>query len=194
MEIVAITGSIGCGKTTIAGIVRKLGYAVYDVDKWCRRLYFNEKFLLKIKEEFPCSYIDGKFNKRVLRELVFNNKEELKRLEGLTHPFLKRKFLETIHKSVKSEIIFIDVALLFEMGWEKYCTKIIVADAPYEVQMKRVMKRDNITQEAFEKIVAVQMSNDDRIVLSDYVIDTDKSEQALRAEVIKVIQEIEGKC
>ena len=194
MEIVAITGSIGCGKTTIAGIIRKLGYAVYDVDKWCRRLYFNDKFLLKIKEEFPRSYMDGKFNKRVLRELVFNNKAELKKLESLTHPFLKRKFLETIHKSVRNKIIFVDVALLFEMGWEKYCTKIIVADAPYEVQMKRVMKRDNITKEAFEKIVAVQMKNEDRIVLSDYVIDTDKPEQVLRAEVIKVIQGIDGKC
>lgn len=194
MKIVAITGSIGCGKTTIAGIIRKLGYVVYDVDKWCRRLYFEADFLEKIRQNFPKAY-DGKvFNKRKLREVVFGNKAELKKLESLTHPFLKRKFLSKIHQLRGREVVFVDVALLFEMGWDKYCTDIIVADAPYEVQKQRVIKRDKISTKEFEEIVAVQMSNEERIVLSDYVINTDCPEGVLRSNIIKVIEEIEQSC
>lgn len=192
MRVVAITGSIGCGKTTIAGIIRKLGFAVYDVDKWCRHLYFNSNFLNVIYQNFPESWQNGTFNKRILRSLVFNDNTKLKKLEKLTHPFLKRKFLSLIRKAAAcgEEIVFVDVALLFEMGWEKYCTDIIVADAPYNVQKQRVMQRDNVSEADFEKINAVQMSNDDRITLSDYVVNTNKSIGLLKAELAMLIEKI----
>ena len=196
MRVVAITGSIGCGKTTIAGIVRKLGFAVYDVDKWCRRLYFNGGFLNVIYQNFPECWQNGAFNKRKLRTLVFDDNIKLKQLENLTHPFLKQKFLSVIRKAAGygEDVIFVDVALLFEMGWEKYCTDIIVANAPYDVQKQRVMLRDNISEADFEKINAVQMSNADRIALSDYVVDTDKSIGMLKAELAALIDEMSIKC
>lgn len=192
MRVIAITGSIGCGKTTIAGIIRKLGFAVYDVDKWCRRLYFNSAFLNVIYQNFPESWQNGTFNKRILRSLVFDDNTKLKKLEKLTHPFLKQKFLSLIRKAAAcgEEVVFVDVALLFEMGWEKYCTDIIVADAPYNVQKQRVMQRDNISEADFEKINSVQMSNDDRITLSDYVVNTNKSIGLLKAELAMLIEEI----
>lgn len=192
MRVIAITGSIGCGKTTIAGIIRKLGFAVYDVDKWCRRLYFNGVFLNVIYQNFPESWQNGTFNKRILRSLVFDDNTKLKKLEKLTHPFLKQKFLSLIRKAAAcgEEVVFVDVALLFEMGWEKYCTDIIVADAPYNVQKQRVMQRDNISEADFEKINSVQMSNDDRITLSDYVVNTNKSIGLLKAELAMLIEEI----
>ena len=110
----------------------------------------------------------------------------------LTHPFLKQKFLSLIRKAAAcgEEVVFVDVALLFEMGWEKYCTDIIVADVPYNVQKQRVMRRDNISEADFEKINAVQMSNDDRITLSDYVVNTNKSIGLLKAELAMLIEEI----
>ena len=80
------------------------------------------------------------------------------------------------------------------MGWEKYCTDIIVANAPYDVQKQRVMLRDNISDADFEKINAVQMSNADRIALSDYVVDTDKSIGMLKAELAALIDEMGIKC
>ena len=192
MRVIAITGSIGCGKTTIAGIIRKLGFAVYDVDKWCRRFSFHGVFFNVISQNFPESWQNGTFNKRILRSLVFDDNTKLKKLEKLTHPFLKQKFLSLIRKAAAcgEEVVFVDVALLFEMGWEKYCTDIIVADAPYNVQKQRVMQRDNISEADFEKINSVQMSNDDRITLSDYVVNTNKSIGLLKAELAMLIEEI----
>ena len=189
MEIIGITGSIGCGKTTIADIIRKLGYVVYDADVWCRKLYFQEDFLNVINENFPLAFDNGIFNKRKLRTHVFNNNKELKKLENIIHPFLKKKFLNSIYKNSRNNnVMFVDVALLFEMGWNKYCTKIIVADVEYEIQKQRVMKRDNISEKDFEKIVKVQLSNDYKKVLADYVIDTDKSLSLLKVELINLIK------
>lgn len=193
MQIVAITGAIGCGKTTIAGIIRRLGYVVYDVDKWCRRLYYEHDFLQTIKENFPFCWQDGVFNKRILRNYVFANKAELNKLEKLTHPFLKQKFLQAIHKNCRTEdIVFVDVALLFEMGWNQYCTDIIVADVPYEIQKQRVIHRDKISEEDFLNILKVQMPNRVRIGLADYVVTTDKSLGCLKANLIELIKEIKS--
>ena len=146
MEIIGITGSIGCGKTTIAGLIRSLGYVVYDADIWCRKLYYQADFLNVINHNFPIAFENGVFNKRKLRTHVFNDNKELKKLEKIIHPFLKKKFLKTVFRnSRKNNVMFVDVALLFEMGWNKYCTKIIVADVDYEIQKQRVMERDNIS-------------------------------------------------
>ena len=189
MEIIGITGSIGCGKTTIAGLIRSLGYVVYDADIWCRKLYYQADFLNVINHNFPIAFENGVFNKRKLRTHVFNDNKELKKLEKIIHPFLKKKFLKTVFRnSRKNNVMFVDVALLFEMGWNKYCTKIIVADVDYEIQKQRVMKRDNISEDDFEKIVKVQLCNDYKKILADYIIDTDKPLSLLKVELINLIK------
>ncbi len=194
MQVVAITGTIGCGKTTIAGIIRKLGYVVYDADNWCRHMYFNSSFMQKIAEVFPSTFEHGRFNKRLLRQLVFSDKNELKKLENLTHPYLKRRFLKSIRNSAcYNDLVFVDVAILYEMGWDKYCQHIIVAEAPYDVQKQRVMDRDGITEAEFEKIVKSQMDNSEKKLIADFVIDTDKPLGLLKVDLIRLIDRIE-KC
>ncbi|MFV0625941.1 MAG: dephospho-CoA kinase [Alphaproteobacteria bacterium] len=191
MKLVAITGSIGCGKTTIAKIVNRLGFSVYDVDGWVRRLYNKKDFIEEIIKCFPDSLEGGKFNKRKLRNIVFNDKKQLKKLEDLIHPFLDRTLKFYINRHSKTDYTyFIDVALLFEMGWEKYCDFIIVADVPYEIQKQRVMRRDNVSAEHFEQIVAVQLDNNAKKELADIVIDTNTTPNLLRLEVINVINGI----
>lgn len=107
----------------------------------------------------------GKVNKRKLRDLVFNDNRELKRLEGLVHPFLEERFFEMIRRNSRyDDVFFIDAALIFELGWDRYCDLVVVADVDYELQKQRVMKRDGITAVDFEKIVAVQMSNREKIL------------------------------
>lgn len=191
MQIVGITGSIGSGKTTTAGLLRKMGFVVHDVDKWCRGLYFKPDFIEIIRQNFPTCFENGCFNKRLLRQQVFNDHKALKRLEGLIHPFLKKRFLQIIHRQQRSnDVIFVDAALLFEMGWDKFCTFILMTHAPYEVQKQRVMIRDHVTAEHFEKIMDVQMDNHTRQFLSDYVLNTDQPIGCLKAELIQVIQEV----
>jgi len=188
MKLIAITGSIGCGKTTISKIIRNCGYVVFDVDAWVRRLYYKKSFIAKIIDIFPTTFENGVFDKRKLRNLVFNNKSELKKLEDLIHPFL-RVYLKSVIKrcSKKEDCFFIDVALLYEMNWDIYCDFVVVADVDYEIQKKRVMLRDNISAEDFDKINNVQMSNEQKKKMADFVINTDKSSNLLKLDVIKMI-------
>lgn len=193
MKLVAITGSIGCGKTTIAKIVGKLGYTVFDVDGWVRRLYFKKDFIKVIQEHFPAVAEDGQVNKRALRNIVFSDNRQLKVLEGLIHPFLRETLKDVIRKNAcRNDIFFIDVALLFEMGWDKYCDFILVADVDYEIQKQRVMNRDKVTAEDFDKINNVQLSNSYKINLADVVVNTDKPKNLLKVEMINIIQGLES--
>lgn len=192
MKIIAITGSIGCGKSFLANIIRSLGYVVYDADKWVKYLYYRPAFLKVIKQNFPEVFdANGTFNKRKLRNLVFNNNQELKRLEKLVHPFLKQKLLNVIRKnSQTNRVFFFDAALLFEMKWNIYCQSVILADVDKNIQKQRVMIRDNISAADFEKIVSVQIDNEQKKQFVNAVINTDKTENLLKVELVKIIEEL----
>lgn len=193
MILAAITGSIGCGKTTLAKIANELGYTVFDIDGWVRRIYFDKDFLQELDKVFPNIVSDGVADKRKLRNLVFSDNNKLKLLESLIHPFLKENLKKVIRNNAKSDdVFFIDVALLFEMGWDKYCDIVIVADVDPEIQKQRVMKRDNISEEDFDKINNVQMKNEYKKDLADVIIDTNNSLNLLKKEMIFVIKGLEA--
>lgn len=192
MKLAAITGSIGCGKTTLSKIVRRLGYVVYDIDGWVRRLYYQKDFIKVIAAYFPEVMEGEKVNKRKLRNLVFGDNARLKVLESLIHPFLKQTLMNVRRRNARrADLFFMDVALLFEMGWDKYCDYIVVADVDYETQKMRVMRRDNISAADFDKINRIQMDNAAKKVLADVIINTDKPINLLKVELLTMIEEIE---
>lgn len=193
MKLAAITGSIGCGKTTLSKIVRRLGYVVYDIDGWVCRLYYQKDFIKVIAAHFPEVMEGEKVNKRKLRNLVFGDNARLKVLESLIHPFLKQTLMNVRRRNARrADLFFMDVALLFEMGWDKYCDYIVVADVDYETQKMRVMRRDNISAADFDKINRIQMDNAAKKVLADVIINTDKPINLLKVELLAMIEEIEG--
>lgn len=190
MILTAITGSIGCGKTTISNILREQGFLVYDIDKWVKYIYYQKNFLSLIEKYFPEAFEGGVFNKRALRTLVFDNPDKLRFLESLIHPFLTKKLRRIIRKNKNEGLVFVDVALLFELGWDKYFDYIILADVDEETQKKRVMERDNISAEDFYKINKLQMPRDEKINKVDFVIQTGCLERQLRKAVINVLTEL----
>lgn len=194
MKLIAITGSIGCGKTTIARLANDLGYSVYDIDGWVRRLYYKKEFLEVIMDNFPKTFEDRIFDKRKLRQTVFSDDKKLRKLEAIIHPFLNKKLKEVIKNDARKDFIyFIDVALLFEMGWEKYVDLIIVADVPYEIQKSRVMKRDNVSAEHFDEINNIQMNNLEKIAKADIVINTNKSLNLIKVDLLNALNIFLGK-
>lgn len=193
MIVAAITGSIGCGKTTLAKLAKEMGYTVFDVDGWVRRLYFDKRFLQTLNEHFQGIVKNGAADKRALRNIVFADNKQLKLLESLIHPFLRQELKRVIRRNAFcDDVFFIDVALLFEMGWDKYCDIIIVADVDPKIQKQRVMARDKVSAEDFERINNVQMNNEHKKVLADIVIDTDKPKNLLKVELINIIKGLEA--
>ena len=191
MRLIAITGSIGCGKSTLADLLKQLGYLVYNVDGWTRNLYKSESFCKLILNKFPEVDENGKVNKKALRKIVFSDIEKLRKLEKIVHPLLKQKLRKVIYKNSRyDELIFIDAALVYELGWDKYCDLVIVADVDYDVQKQRVINRDGISAEDFEKIVALQMSNSDKVYRGDVVINTGKNLKQLKADLFKMFKDL----
>lgn len=190
MIFTAITGSIGCGKTTISDILRKFGYLVYDADKWVKHLYYRKDFLKMIRAEFPQVFDGEVFDKRKLRTFVFDNPEKLKELEMLIHPFLTRKLRKIIRKNNNEGIVFFDVALLYELGWDKFFDYVVLADVDYETQKLRVMARDKISAEDFGKINKLQMSREEKVQRSDFIIDTGVDINKLRKSVVNLLGEL----
>lgn len=191
MKLVAITGSIGCGKTTISDILRSLGYLVYDIDKWVRYLYYRADFLAVIRKKFPEVFVGNVFDKKKLRELVFDNPAKLRELEALIHPFLTQKLRRIIRKRVNKGIVFVDVALLFELKWDKFCYSVVLADTDYETQKQRVMRRDNISADDFDKINKQQMPREVKKMKADIIIDTGVGKNKLRRNVVELVRVLE---
>ena len=134
---------------------------------------------------------DGEFfNKRKLRTFVFDNPERLKKLEMLIHPFLAKKLRKIIRKNNNVGIVFFDVALLYELGWDKFFDYVVLADVDYETQRLRVMARDKISAEDFDKINKLQMSRDEKILRSDFIIDTGVDINKLRKSVVNLLGEL----
>lgn len=189
MLLIGITGVIGSGKSTIGNILKKLGYTVYDMDIWCRKMYKDPHFLSLIKSHFPFCFYDHIFDKKLLRECVFNNLTELKKLEKLTHPYLKQKFIKTIQKHhFDQDLVFIQSALLFQMSLDKYCSDIIITTAPENIIKNRVIKRDGVDENQIQNILKKQYKNNS--FSKGWIIDTNQKLTTLKVDVIKTLQRI----
>ena len=188
MILAAITGSIGCGKTTLAHIFKKLGYPVFDADAWVRRLYQKPAFIKVVLQNFPGAQTNGAFDKRKLRLLVFDDVKQLQKLEGLIHPFLKEQLKNVIRKNARKDgLFFLDVALLFELGWDKYCDFVITVNVDEKTQKQRVMQRDKVSETHVEKIIEKQMSQKEKVKRADWVVETNVPLNLLKVLALEIV-------
>ena len=159
---IAITGNIGSGKSTITKIVRELGFKVFDSDNEVKKALTKKDLINQISTEFK-SKIPGlvkrnKIDKAKLGEFVFSKPEELKKLEQIVHPKVwesKEKFFE---KNCNEQAVFLDIPLLFEKKLQSKFDFIIRTRVSEEVQKKRVLKRENMTNDKFNNIRKAQIS------------------------------------
>lgn len=188
MILAAITGSIGCGKTTLAQVFKKLGYPVFDADAWVRRLYEKPAFIKVVLQNFPGAQTNGAFDKRKLRLLVFDDAQKLQKLECLIHPFLKEQLKTVIRKNAKKVgLFFLDAALLFELGWDKYCDFVITVNVDEKTQKQRVMQRDNVSEAHVEKIIEKQMSQKEKVKRADWVVETNVPLNLLKVFALEIV-------
>lgn len=194
MLIVGLTGSIGMGKTTTANLFIKENIKVYDADAEVHKLYEGEAVPL-VEAAFPNTTQNGKVNRQKLGSLVLGNKEKLKHLEALIHPLLaeKRKnFLEQ-SKADGQKFVVLDIPLLFETGADKHCDFIITVTTSAEEQRRRVLSRQNMTEQKFEEILTTQLPDAEKRRRSDFIIDTSNSIQDAHDQVKEVIEILKAK-
>ena len=194
--IIGITGSIACGKSTVSNYLKSKGYIVIDADKIGHEAldddYIKEKLILAFGNEI---LEDNKINRQKLGELVFGSSSNLNVLNSIVHPEIRKKILEKIDKNNDKELIFIDVALLFEAKFDDLVDKIIVVYVDENTQLTRLMKRNSISKkEALSRIVS-QMSPIEKAKLGDYTVNNNLDVINTYEQVDKVLSELKkGRC
>ena len=194
--IIGITGSIACGKSTVSNYLKSKGYIVIDADKIGHEAldddYVKEKLIVAFGNEI---LEDNKINRQKLGELVFGNSSNLNVLNSIIHPEIRKKILEKIDKNNDKELIFIDVALLFEAKFDDLVDKIIVVYVDENTQLTRLMKRNSISKkEALSRIVS-QMSPIEKAKLGDYTVNNNLDVINTYEQVDKVLSELKkGYC
>ena len=186
MRLIGITGSIACGKSTVSRELFRRGYPVIDGDVLARELTgAGGAAMAEIGSVFGDRYIasDGSLNRRMMGQLVFSDPTARARLDQLMAPYLQNLTMERISQARASGacLCFLDMPLLFEKGYDRYCDAVWCVWLPEETQLERLIARDRFTrEEALSRMRAV-MSSDQKADLSSVVIDNSGSvENTLR--------------
>lgn len=175
---IAITGNIASGKSQVEKILEDYGYKVFDTDK------IAHDVLNKITEFYGYDvFTNGKIDRKKLGKIVFSNTELKQKLEAIVHPEVKSKIKELFKKHNKDKYIFISVPLLYETGFETLFDKVMLICADKNLQIKRLISRNNFTeQEALSRINS-QLKQEEKIAKADYVIENNTTLEDLKNNV-----------
>ena len=183
---VGLTGGIGSGKTTVAGIFEVLGIPVYYADEAAKRL-MNENTALKEKiiQHFgEAAYKDGLLNRPYISQQVFQNKEKLELLNSLVHPVTIKDGNDWIQKQTSAYAIK-EAALIFESNSQNDLDYVIGVYSPESLRIQRSMKRDNISRDKVLLRMKNQMNEEEKMKRCDFVI-YNNEEQAIVPQVLEL--------
>ena len=185
---VAITGSIGMGKSTVAAMFERAGFPSFDADTEVRKLQGPGGSLVEqIGALFPDSLVDGQIDRDALSRAVIGKPESLARLEALVHPAVRLARDRFIAANRDAPLILFDIPLLFETGGEANADKVVVVSAPADIQRQRVLKRRGMTPAKLDGILARQMPDSEKRKRADFVVDTSGSLEETEAQVDAII-------
>ena len=183
---IGLTGGIGCGKSTAVNYLQSLGIPVIDADLIARTVVEpGQPALQQIAQTFGETVLNqnGSLNRGLLRETVFNNTEQLAKLEAILHPLIKKSIINKINEYKAHAYIIVDVPLLFEKNYTKLFDRVLVIDCLPDQQKQRVKQRDGSTEGVIESIMQTQINRDKRLSLADDILKNTTSVEDLYQQI-----------
>ena len=188
MITLALTGSIGMGKSTVAAMFTEAGIPTFDADVTVRALQgLGGRLVPQIEARFPGTTRDGAVDREALSAKVLGNRDELAALEAIVHPAVHHERTRFIVENGDAPALLFDIPLLFETGGDAAFDKVIVVSATPELQRERVLARPGMTAEKFDQILARQMPDAEKRERADFVVDTSGSLEQTRAQVDAIL-------
>lgn len=188
--VVGLTGGIGSGKSTVANIFKLLGCKIFNSDEVAKQIYFEEDIKQHIIDLLGYDvYLNSTtLNKHYINSKIFSNTELLKQLNSIIHPAVVNKF-EAFCQKNKNELIIKETALLFEANLQHQVDKIILVTADDELRIKRTMLRDNLSKEDVVKKINSQLSQNEKIKHSHFIIDNNETELVI-PQVVAIYKQL----
>ena len=187
-KIIGLTGGIGSGKSTIANFFKEFGLPVYIADDEAKRIMNTQYIINQIKHVFGNAIFDNEIlDRSKLAAIVFNDPDQLSKLNGIIHPAVKKDFNEWLIKHNEYSHIVYEAAILFESGRYKDCDIVITVSAPEKTRIDRVVKRDNTTTEQVLSRIKMQWKDEERESKSDFIIPNENLKIA-KEEVLKILK------
>lgn len=187
-----LSGGIATGKSTVCGMLQNAGFFVIDADVIAKEQFYlhADEIIAHLGNRVTTA---GKLDRKKVAQLVFADKRARESLENILHPKIRETIYDLSRKfEEKKCTYFIDIPLLFESD-EYDCAKKILVYAPKELQLQRLMKRNDLSEEEAMKRINSQMDIEEKKYKSDWIIDNSKDIKALEKQVGIFIDELKGK-
>ena len=190
MKKIGLTGGIGSGKTYVSRVFESLDVPVFNADNEAKKLLSNsEQLVQSIKDEFGNDIYDGySLNNKKLASIVFSDSEKLRKLNSLVHPVVKQEFLDW-QEVQKSSYVIKESAILFESKSDNSLDAVICVTCPINLRIDRIKNRDGLSYFEIKNRIENQISQEEKVNLSDYVIVNDEKD-LLTTQIIKIHEKL----
>ena len=187
MKTVGITGGIGSGKSVVCKVLNILNYPIYDTDEQAKLLMKESPVIIsKLKSLIgEDAYIRGEINKPKISSFIFSSEENLNKVNSVVHPEVRAHF-EAWRLEQTSDIVFIESAILYESGLNTVVDEVWCVVADVDERIKRVMKRNGLTEQDVKARINSQVSDKERIKIADHIIDNSGNASLLK-QIIKIL-------
>jgi dephospho-CoA kinase len=194
MLIVALTGGIGSGKSTVGELFQQLGAVVVDSDQLAREVVERgssgfEQIVTLFGDEI---LKNGEINRSLLAEIIFKDPAKRKNLEQITHPLIRKAFADIVAKSGDQMIVINQIPLLVESKYEYNFDHVIAVSTSEDKRIARLLAK-GYTQEQIHKRMKSQVSDADREKIADSIIQNNESEKELLPQVEKIWEQLQSK-
>lgn len=192
MKNIGLTGGIGSGKSYIAKVFEALDIPVFYADNEAKKILNEPQIIINVSEVLQTNIIDpatGLANRKKIASIVFNDSEKLKLLNQIIHPAVEQNFIIWRANHAQKKYVIKEAAILFESGSYKKLDGVICVVSPLELRLKRVAVRDNESEAEILKRINNQWSDEQRIALSNWVIQNDEQSPIL-SQVLQIHQKI----
>ena len=189
--IIGITGSIACGKSLVSNYLQEKGYTIIDADKIGHMALENDEVKKQLVNKFGKSILkDNEVNRVTLGKLVFENNENLKELNNIIHPQIRKNISEQIQVHKNEKLVFVDVPLLFEAKFDDLVEKIVVVSLDEKIQLERLMNRNSLSKEEALQRIKSQIPVREKEKLGDYVVDNSFTQENTYKQVDRILEKL----
>ena len=188
---IGITGSIACGKSTVSDYLKEKGYTIIDADKLGHVALTSEDVKRRLSETFGANIlVNNEISREVLGKLVFGNDNNLKKLNNIIHPKIKELILKLQEEHENEDLVFLDIALLYEANFVDLVEKVAVVYVDEDVQLERLMTRNFLSKEEALKRIESQMSPQEKASLGHFVINNSYSKEDTFQQIDEILEKL----